>query len=76
MNCYFLVNNPKSSSNKACIQQTLPFLWFFLTKYSSLSNNHAGCIENAGWKNLQNLAYFKNQKVFQIILDFSMTKHD
>ena len=34
-------------------------------KYSSLSNNHAGCNKRAGWKNLQNLGDFKNKLMFK-----------
>ena len=35
-------------------------------QYSSLSNNREGCNKHAVWKNLQNLGYFKHQKVFKI----------
>ena len=37
-------------------------------RYSSLSNNRAGCNKHAGWKNLQNLGDFKNEIVYKINL--------
>ena len=35
------------------------------SRYSSLSNNRAGCNKPAGWKNLQNLCSFKTNLVFK-----------